>query len=240
MAIRSSKEKEGSPGAELFIHPLRVGERTSPHDVTNDERLLEKARMEVANQYKRLSTRGLTEEEVYEDLCSDGYDTCGHSSTIVTLTDINQEKPLISGTVRLVKGNNGDVAELPPLDAMKYFDVPTWPHRLEGIPDNKVGELGRFVIPAQFRTEEMKDYGVSNEITRQLYFEALSVGRKETGIERLYAIMPSYVVEQVTESGISVREIENATLVDRHETFDRYDVYWRKLKPRLFEFQTYE
>jgi len=242
MITEQSKEGGLSLESTATLSLKEVIDRTSAVDVTKDKNLLEMARREVAIQYSRLSSQELTEEAVYLDLCEDGYDNSGNSITVATLTRDFYGRDILSGTVRLVKGTDRDTKELPSLDAMNLFNVSEWPHRVENIPDSKVGELGRFVINSSFRTEVMDGVGIPNIITRELYFKTLSLGREQVGIARLYAIMPDYVVNRVVNAGINVREITNASLrTDEHalEIYDKYDIYWKRMKPKLYEFLTY-
>ena len=209
-------------------------------EVGSDSRLLRVAKREVAWQYSTLSTKGITPDDAYEDLCRDGYDNNGRSITIVGVLGGDDADLVLAGTVRLVVGRGNAHDDLPSLDAMNLFDISEWPHRERKISDDETGELGRFVIPSQFRTPEMDIAGVTNHITSGLFNKALSSGRERAGIKSLYAIMPDYVVSRVTRSGIGVEVVEGAYPKQddnsARQKFEKYDTYWQRMKPQLYEF----
>src|SRR5215469_9843278 len=120
-----------------------------------DSGWLDLARRTVAWEYSKFASPPLDPEVVFHLLSMDGYELYGRSKTLIAVTThpMTGEQTL-SGTVRLVLGREGvDEHGLPALDAMQLMQVtPDWPHRQAGLPDRNTGELGRFVIPPQYRT----------------------------------------------------------------------------------------
>ncbi|HUD44834.1 MAG TPA: hypothetical protein VMR41_04785 [Patescibacteria group bacterium] len=229
-------------GAAIPIEPKDVSSNTTAI-VANGTPWFEMARWKVALDYSVLALEPLNPKDVYDTLCKDGYDNNGHSKTIVTITKNPQTgEDELSGTVRLVLGKNQAGSEkdqdgLYPLDAMGLMSA-QWPHRTEGLPDFRAGELGRFVLPDHYRTKPMREAGVHKFLTSQLFSKAWEVSQA-SGITHLYAIMPVHVNRLVSQAGIATNEIEAARLrTDSEEAaalFAKFPRYWG-LSPKLYRF----
>lgn len=222
---------------DIFINKLESSllPQIEAIDVTSNPILLEASRKLVAGQYAHLSSLKQETDDVYKDLCLDGYDVNGYSKTLATF-----DQDRVSGTVRLVLGGDHPEKELPQLDAMRFFDVDEWPHT--GLPAASIGELGRFVIGNNYRPPYVDD-NMTTEITRKLFERASALARQLQGAEVLYAIMPPYVVDRVQKAGIEVEFISARLKTEDpfvKTVIEKYDIYWKQLNPALYRFLSHE
>lgn len=226
----------GSNNPDLNVLSLASDENTDAKTIFNGRipvreasgnGLLNAARLLVAEGYRPLSTPLLTPQEVYEDLCRDGYDAPGRSSTLVTLNP--QDQTQVTGTLRYVPAGDGKDG-LPIIETMGLMDV-DWPHRAKGIPDSLIGELGRFTVNKAYRESKV-------EINRVLVKSAMSKAQ-EQGVRTLYAVMPGFVNQITTSAGLPFVLVENARLKEEEpgakKLFDRYSRYWRGARPQLYQ-----
>lgn len=231
---RNILNREGLP-----LTPEDVRLRTKAFDITENSDLLEKARWIVAAEYSTFSEPPRDISLVYKEICLDDYDNNNRSRWIATVTTDPEGKSEISGVFRLVLGKEAGEDGLLPLEAMSKFDVHSWPHKEEGIPNSQIGEITRFAIPKKFRVKEMRNSDALVIIGDMLYGKALEVAQVR-GIEALYAIMPQYVVKLSQAVGVKVVPVEGARIreddLSARETFETYNVYWKRLTPRLYRF----
>ena len=207
----------------------------------SDSGWLDLARRTVAWEYSEYASPPLDPEVVFHLLSTDGYELYGRSKTLVAVT----AHPLtgaqtLSGTVRLVLGRDGaDEHGLPALDAMQLMQVtPDWPHRQAGLPDRNTGELGRFVIPPQYRTTAMRAAGVSVSLTKALFETAINLATQHS-IEYVYAIMPPHVLRLLITIGACPQEIPGAQVRAESPEVSQlvalFPGYWEK-SPKLYRF----
>ena len=170
-------------------------------------------------------------------LCEDGYEHHDRSVTLVAIANHNGRDDLV-GTLRLVFGKDDNSADgcLPALDAMNFIDFTAkWPHQAVGIPDSKVGELGRYTIVDTDNNFSAQD---KTKITGALIKKALNIASLR-GLEYIYAIMPNSVSRIVNNAGIKtecfndIRFRKNNPCV-KH-VFERFPLYWKN-SPRLYRF----
>lgn len=229
-----------SPQATENRDPEYTRSHTQARDITDNFRLLDKTRGIVTLGYQQLSGQKIDKEAVYKMLFPDPYTLNGRARTIATISQNPDGTEEISGTVRLVVGANGIEEGLEPIDAMGLVNVPTWPHREMGLKDSEIGEFGRFAIPPDYRTEEMRTARVPALITRQLYEKTVEIAKRR-GLKTLYAIMPSSVVQLSRAAGVNftpVKDVSFKRTPQNQQLFQTFDRYWLnpKSSPALYQF----
>ena len=116
--------------------------------------------------------------------------------------------------------------------------TPDWPHRQAGLPDRNTGELGRFVIPPQYRTTAMRAAGVSVSLTKALFETAINLATQHS-IEYVYAIMPPHVLRLLITIGACPQEIPGAQVRAESPEVSQlvalFPGYWEK-SPKLYRF----
>lgn len=212
----------------------------------HNSRWLNEARWIVARGYSDLSEKDRDVAQVYQELCQDGYDQGGRSVTLAALTHTPYGKVELSGTHRIVFGQNQeDGGGLPPIDMMGLIEPEgDWPHRLEGIADDEIGEFGRFVIPEKYNSGVMKQYGIPVMIAKHMYEESKKV-IQERGIRRMYALVPPYVARFLKQAEVPVRHIPGTNLksgdIEAEKIYSTYSKYWLgKSPPQLYQFTDFE
>ncbi len=200
------------------------------------------AKKAVARGYARLSAINsidrLSEAEVYQMLCEDGYGSQDRS-VIIAVVDCGglSKKDELAGTIRLVFGRDETSSkELPALDAMNFIHLPSqWPHQLDGYSHNQAAELGRYTI---VQKNGYLSYENKTRITNMLIKKAMDIA-KSRGVEYVYGIMPSLVNRIMTASGVNTEYLDGSRLREDNlyalDIFKRFPLYWNN-SPKLYRF----
>lgn len=232
-----------APASYSIERTVAAPEEVIHHTIVLDAKdsgWLDLARRTVAWEYSKFASPPLDPEVVFH-LLMDGYELYGRSKTLVAVTThpMTGEQAL-SGTVRLVLGRDGvDEHGLPALDAMQLMQVtPDWPHRQVGLPDRNTGELGRFVIPPQYRTAGMRAAGVPLFVSKALFEMALILAAQHS-IEYVYVIVHPHVLRLLITVGACPQEIPEAQvrveIPEVSHLVALFPGYWGK-SPKLYRF----
>ncbi len=202
-------------------------------DVTPNSYLKQEAMCIAAESYSLLAKPPRNPDFVYQELCLDNYEINGRSRWIATIMDSESDNDLrtVTGTVRLVLGGSSQEG-MPSLDALNFYQVSNWQESLGELSESQVGELGRFSVAEDFRYNPVREF-----LTGLLFQEAARTANG-LGVQRLYAIMPGYVVRTTRDAGIGSVEVAGAFLT-KSEEYQRlaslYPRYWKK-EPKFYQF----
>jgi len=207
-------------------------------DITNQPKLLLQAYKTVIEGYKDLSSN-LENDEVRKLLYpkdTDPFVACHRARIIATVfRNPNTSQEIVSGTVRLITGTNRQTDGVPSIEATSLISVPIWPHQQLGIPEERIGEFGRFAIDKKFR-----DLGASTMISTLLFQEIQKI-IKSQDLKIIYAIMPSYVYKLTQKIGMKTLQIKESSLImtpENKNLFDAFYKYWGS-NPQLYIFESF-
>jgi len=222
------------------MSPDEVRANTEVIDITLNFGWLAAARWEVAVGYSKLANpkRKLHMRDLYTTLCKDHFETDGRSRTFAAIfTNPRTQAQEIAAVVRLVIGRASGSQE-PPIDAMNFMQPqPDWPHRQQHLSDDRIGEIGRFTITDDFRTQIMKESQIDIFVGSLVFGAALSLAQAR-GLQLVYTIMPTHASDLTHRAGYYLIEIPATLKSDdpaAAQVFDQFSIYWRRMTPRLYE-----
>jgi hypothetical protein len=176
--------------------------------------------------------------EVLQDVCRDPFSDSDRSATFVAFT----EGAGLVGQVRAGLGRT-DVGH--PIEAMSLFDASAdWPHRLEGVADDEIFEVGRVVVaPGQrpYNTtvilrsllKKVFDYARERDYKQGYIIMPTKHPRAEVGKERTAPLRA-----RLTEIGAKPELVRGVNLKKDHPVAQTYTGYFGKLDPRVFRWKT--
>lgn len=211
-------------------------------DVTEDKEKLRAALYIVAESYSKLSSKTLDPEEVYKELCNDGYHSRGLSRTLLaTGLNPNTDKIEKLGTVRFVLGSSHiENSNLQPLESMSLITPREgWEYfNFEGFDPMDAVELSRFVIVPNIRKGISKEIGLPIFLCRRFIDETKRISVDLHRKNQIWAIMPWYTVRIVKSGGVKLIPAPLVTLnYQGHSSlFKRYDKYWIHSDPWFYKF----
>lgn len=222
-------------GADEVIHSVTV------EDVTDDNEKLDLAFMIAASNYIKFSSRSLTIQDVYTELCDDIYHKKGLARTLL-VTGIS---PLTGdlaplGTMRVVVSSCQRASiDIPPLEAMSLgTPLEGWEFFLHGKFDPfKSAEFGRFALTPECKNEYSRETNLPAVITSRVVAKAKYISATVYDKTQFWAIMPPLVVKLVIAAGLNL--LTTSELILNHqqhgELFRKYDRYWMNANPKLYE-----
>jgi hypothetical protein len=219
-----------------FINHMTV------EDVTEQPDKLSQAFKMVAEGYSRLSSHKLSYDEVYSDLCQIGiYNNANFSRTLL-LTGYNpynrKVEPL--GTARLLLAIPESLRSyLPPLESMDLVNpVEGWNNFNYGNFNPEISfEIGRLAVThsvrSRFISQKVK---VSSIIAQKLFITAAKIAKSKYNKYQSWGIMTDYICDLLSCNSIEIRSIDRTLLNrEKHEVlFQKYDKYWFRKKPQLY------
>ncbi|MFN8441620.1 MAG: hypothetical protein U0175_12650 [Caldilineaceae bacterium] len=211
-------------------------------DVTDDNEKLEIAFMIAASNYIKFSTRSLTIQEVYAELCDDVYHQKGLARTLLItgMSPLTGEvAPLGSFRVVVSPHQNTNI-DMPPLEAMSLVTpLEGWEFFQCGKFDPfKSAEISRFALTPECRSEYSRKINLPAVIASRGFEMAKYISENVYGKTQLWGIMLHPVVNLVVSAGLTLLTTTEVTLNhQRHdELFKKYDRYWLNGNPKLYEF----
>jgi hypothetical protein len=174
---------------------------------------------------------------VLEDVCNDEYSSDERSRTFVAFT----EEAGLVGQIRLGFGRSNAPF---PLEAMSLFDAPGgWPHQRDGVPDERIAEIGRIVVaPGQRPTN-------TSVILKSLLKHAFGYA-SSNGYEQAYIVKPTKHPDpnapegrlaplhaRLVEIGTEPELVRPAVLRPDNPVAQMYTGYFGALDPRVFRWR---
>ncbi|MEZ4864205.1 MAG: hypothetical protein R3C14_23030 [Caldilineaceae bacterium] len=208
-------------------------------DVTDDKHSLQVAFTMVAENYALLSTRDLTIEETYQELCTDLFYRKGISRTILA-TGYHPIRKEISdlATARVIvnfRSNN----DTPALEAMHLVHPPNGWENFDfmGFNPASSAEIGRFVVIPDCRQSKIGATSLVTFLLEQIFWQCVDIAHKHNK-DQIWAIMPKYTVRIVESFGVKCIPIPAMQLNYRehHNLFNKYNRYWLHGNPWFYRF----
>lgn len=211
-------------------------------DVTKHEEKLHSAFQLVSASYTKFSSRRLSLDEVYAEICQDEYH-CRDLARTIILTGLSPSSDYqhieMLATVRIVLGTETSTASTLPLEAMRLI-TPNggWDNFIfADFNPYKAIEYARLAIRPDCRRGIARAQNFHLYVTQQLITGAYKIATQQFGKSQAWAIMPHFVAKTIEAAGINLIQVPGITLNYQQNQilFEKYDKYWISQTPEYYK-----